>query len=612
MAAPSYTTDLTLVDAADAITNWAESSDGNWDDGGPPTQETDYFIHNGGTAACISAEARTVKGNHGTLIVDNGSGITVPTDGAILIWAYFAAPNALDSYANGGLKLVAGDTLGDFYYWIIGGNDFSRNPYGGWENFAVDPDESSDGSAGSPTGTIQYMGIAHLITAAISKGNPFGVDVVRYGRCEARFADGDVGNGYCTFSGFAAQNDAVGNRWGLIQAIPGGYLWKGLMTIGYGGVADFRDQNIGIVIDDTRKVSANFNRIEVVTSGTKLYLDNCSIESLGTVARGRFEMMDNADVQLDACQFTNMDTFGFMSNSQATDCTFRGCNEVVASGTDLTGTSVLVPTVGNDESAVVWDYNLDTDGYLDDMIFSKGSASHHALEIGTNAPDAITLRGWTTTGFSASNEQDDSTFYVAKPTDTMTINVVGGTGNFTYKSAGATVSIVIDPVTTKVTIRDPGGDEVEGARVFLEASSAAGDLPYLASIGIVRSGSTATVTHSGHNLSSGDKVAIRKADQQPYNGIKTISNVTSSGYDYTVAGTPDTPATGSITSTGVVLHDTTSAAGVAQASRTFTTGQPVKGYGRLASEPRYKDIVLSDTVDNVDGLTLDRRFILDE
>ncbi len=64
--------------------------------------------------------------------------------------------------------------------------------------------------------------------------------------------------------------------------------------------------------------------------------------------------------------------------------------------------------------------------------------------------------------------------------------------------------------------------------------------------GIVRSGSTATVTIFNHGYSSSDQVMISGADQPEYNGRFSLSSITPSTFNITVAGTPATPATGTI------------------------------------------------------------------
>lgn len=62
---------------------------------------------------------------------------------------------------------------------------------------------------------------------------------------------------------------------------------------------------------------------------------------------------------------------------------------------------------------------------------------------------------------------------------------------------------------------------------------------------ITRSGSTATVTITGHGYSNGQILSISGADEDEYNGNFQIFNVGTDTFDYTVTGTPSTPANGS-------------------------------------------------------------------
>lgn len=65
---------------------------------------------------------------------------------------------------------------------------------------------------------------------------------------------------------------------------------------------------------------------------------------------------------------------------------------------------------------------------------------------------------------------------------------------------------------------------------------------------LTRSGAVATFTDStGHGYINGDVVLIAGANEPEYNGEYIISNVTSTAFDYTISGTPATPATGTIT-----------------------------------------------------------------
>jgi len=147
----------------------------------------------------------------------------------------------------------------------------------------------------------------------------------------------------------------------------------------------------------------------------------------------------------------------------------------------------------------------------------------------------------------------------------------------------------------------------------VEAGDGAGDLPFEDSVTITRSGSTASVSHTAHGLDAGDKVAIRGADQQEYNGVFAISNVTTNAYDYTVTGTPTTPATGTITSTGVVVAGLTNASGQVSASKSYSADQNVRGVVRKSTTtPLYRSFDFTDTISQTAGLTKTLQMIRDD
>lgn len=74
-------------------------------------------------------------------------------------------------------------------------------------------------------------------------------------------------------------------------------------------------------------------------------------------------------------------------------------------------------------------------------------------------------------------------------------------------------------------------------------------------VAITRSGTTATVSLIDHGFIVGDRVAIHGATEAEYNGDKLLTAVTDDTFDYTVTGTPTSPATGTPTlRTGVVYR----------------------------------------------------------
>jgi hypothetical protein len=171
----------------------------------------------------------------------------------------------------------------------------------------------------------------------------------------------------------------------------------------------------------------------------------------------------------------------------------------------------------------------------------------------------------------------------------------------------------VPPISVAVTVKDANSFAViESARVLLEAA-AGGDLPAGESITITRSGATASVSHATHGMTSGMSVIIRGANQDEYNGIYTISNVTTNAYDYTVSGSPATPATGTITATCAILSGVTNGSGVLSTSSfNYTNSQPITGKVRRATTgAKYKTGAITGTITS-SGLDTTVLLIVDE
>ena len=177
-----------------------------------------------------------------------------------------------------------------------------------------------------------------------------------------------------------------------------------------------------------------------------------------------------------------------------------------------------------------------------------------------------------------------------------------------YASLGGTVTIV--PVV--VTVKDVAtGGVIEGARVLL-TSDTGGSLPYQASVTITRSSTTATVTHTTHGFSTGQKVLISGASQYEYTGVKTITVTGTNTYTFSVSGSPATPATGTITSTTVLAEDLTDVAGQLTTELRYSSDQPVGGRVRRGTDtPFYRTQRISSTITEA-GLNLTILMVKDE
>ena len=489
----------------------------------------------------------------------------------------------------------------------------------GWICYALgDPDDSEitpDYTVGGITSgfTKQYFGWAYNATSVPSKGNPYKVDAIRYGRCDIQVTNGQAG-AYGTFAGMAAYNDlnvTTFRRFGLFQAVAGGYLWKGLMSLGTTTAVDFRDSNVAITIQNTKHVTANFNKIEINNASSRVDWTGVAISSLSTQSPGRFEVVDNADVNIDLCTFNDMDTFVFLSSSAATNTTWNRCARVTGGNADLSGSSILESTVIADEGALFWDETIATPTSitdLDNMTFSQGTNAHHAIRFGTGVADDITLTGMEFSGWSGSaDDSNDSIFRFDATSGSFDLNLVNCTVDGSPitavlatidDAAGATVTPVINPVTTKLTIEDNAGGAIQNARALLETADNGGGtgLPFEAGVStLTQTAGTATLTASAvHGLATNDYVVIRGAGVEEYNGQKQITVTTTTAFEYSIDSGTTSPAGGTPVFSYAPISGLTSSLGEIQSSKTWPASQGLKGWARKStSSPLYKQTRIS-------------------
>jgi len=365
---------------------------------------------------------------------------------------------------------------------------------------------------------------------------------------------------------------------------------------------------------DTFHSLTDFNEILVEHADSIIDLTVCTFRGLGTNSPGRFEMITSAaTVDMVGCTFLDWGDIILGTGASLLSCNFINTDTITANGADLTGSNVEGYEVAADTSPLIWNVATDPDGLLDDMSFTKGTLATHAIEFGTSSPTSITLRGIDFSGYHADNGENDSTFHIKRTSGTVTITIVGGSGNLSYKTAGATVTIINNPGTLSLHVTDIGtGSDIVGARCYVTADTT-GPLPSGDSVTITRSGTTASVAHTAHGLLNGDKVFIEGADQDEYNHVRTISNVSTNAYDYTVSGSPTTPATGTITSTAVIIDGITDSNGMISDTREYSSDQDFLGRVRQSSSsPYYKTSPLIGTIDATSGLMVAVQMVRDE
>jgi len=589
--------------------------------------ETQYFIQG---AECKSKNAWT-SGLKGMTHDEAGTDLAVGTGEVCMVWVIYSAPTSTpltDNSGGGetGMQIRAGIGADANYFYFNVGDDLTLANET-WVPWVVNWDNSLEtGVVGTPgTGTIDWIGAGADIASGPNKGSPFGIDAIRYGRFELDYTGGQAAN-YGTFAATEVYSNANARRWGVIEATADGtFRIQGFHSFGTSGtLCDFRDSGQVIFIRATPFAPSTFSRLEVVNASTNVEWDNIIIKALGTGTGARGIFVHTAGtVAFTNCQFIDMDTFSFLAAASATvtTSTFRGCNEVTAPGTDLTGTKILEPTVAVNSAGLIWNVNTDPDGLLDSMEFTKGANAHHAISFGNLTPAEITLTDIAFgTAWNALHANNDSTLLFADTGSdiTWTVNLSGCTGTITYKKArgGDTVLLVIDPVTTEITCKDiVTGAVIENVRVLLLASDNTGDLPFEETpIGINNVTTQAQVNHTAHGLAVGDYVFIQGANEQEYNGTFEVSVVDGvDDYRYEMQTDPGGSATGTLLATGGYFNEKTNVSGIVTDTRSITQDQPVDGWCRKGTtSPFYKQAPIDEVVSSATGLSLNVFMIPDE
>lgn len=444
MTAPNYDTDLTDFEDFEAASTISTEMSGYTATAKGEDEDSDFPIQ--GTQHA-SAEQRTAA--LGSLASDYGSNITWTSGWNFFLWGIFLAPAAVNTDANGGIVMFVGSAITAHHRWTVGGSDFGRYPYGGWTNFVVDPEVTTGRTTtGTPGTNYRWVGMGCNVISAITKGSPYGIDVIRYGRGEVEVTYGEATD-YATFDGMATENDSSTNRWGLFSLQAGSYLWKGLMTLGITGtIVDFRDSNRNIVIDNSRNVQSDFNRIEINNASSNIEWTNIIITSLCSVSPGEFEVIDDADVEFNLCQFTDMSTFVFLTNSIINTTTFRRCDLVEQGGGTFDGCSF-------EESVATVAFLVDDPDLITDCSFISDGTGH-AIELTSDcAGNSYTLEDVVVSGYASTGTPGSTGNEVIYNNSggAVTINIDGGSpaSAFTYRNGTGASTTVTANYTFTIT-----------------------------------------------------------------------------------------------------------------------------------------------------------------
>ena len=334
MAAASYNTDLSVLVDTETAGSWTgvQQSGGG---AGVNATETDYFIE-GSSCTSRNAWASAWKG-----MIEDATNNTLSTGSgnAVYTWVTHLTPASLGSKAVGGIRVIMGTGSGAYNEYYYAGSD--TIDYGApWICAIVNPDDATADSGAVAVNVMDaYGAIANLPSGGPTKGAPFGIDMIRYGR-SIEINDG-VG-AQANFTDLAVQNDSQQNRWGQFQRTPGSTVnFTMQCRLEFGDTTnttacDFSDTGKNITIADLEHVGTGFIEFDVTQAST-VDISNCSfVATAGGNTLGNWVSTSSTLVTLTTNSFINMGTFGFDTNTTATGCTWRNCGLVTLDAGTLT------------------------------------------------------------------------------------------------------------------------------------------------------------------------------------------------------------------------------------------------------------------------------------
>ncbi|KYK22695.1 hypothetical protein AYK24_00275 [Thermoplasmatales archaeon SG8-52-4] len=521
----------------------------------------------------------------------------------------------MEDTAGGGYQMSVYDSTNTDYYTIFSSDDYG----GGWFNAVVD---CALFTTVTPANVIRWGIYANHTTNAKNVINTW-VDYFRY--MDGYYITGGTSGDKVRLSDVAIADKGTTTLYGygIVEEYEDTYFSSGEIQIGNGATTTYFEMDGDVLVFTDKPVADGLYKLTADGAGCNLTIKDSTIKASGSGDDNRpdIDMVTGSpnSVSITGSVVNRAGTCSFMSGQTITNNIFNNCEQIIPSGAAMVGSTVKGYEGTTGTGALFYGINADPDGELDAMSFSMGTALTHAIEFGISAPPEMTLRDIDFSGYHVSGAQNDSTLYFPdKGTDTTwTVNLVGCTGNISYTQArgGDTVDLVIDPVTTEITVRDiTTASGIQGARVLAWVTDNANWF-YNASVGITGTGTTATVAHNSHGLSTGDNIIIEGANEDVYNGAYTITVTGVDEYEYTTNETIGTsPATGTITSTFAILNGTTDAAGEISDTRSFSFNQPILGRVRKATAPPpyYQAGPITGEIDKESGFSLIVQLIQDE
>jgi len=589
---------------------------------------TDVFVEGTNSAGEKVSAATVIAAFSGASINGEPFDLSSTTE-HIYVWLFIGG--GWDTLANGGFGIsvvddLATDSIGT---WYVG----PRPGFvGGWVAYVVHPEKdfhavvagtagwTTTGNPAQLSGVDAIGGRWKVVSTIMGASDNAFIDAVTLGT-GYRLTLGDAGSTEGKFSDFITYEENVSNRFGGLFSQSGILFVQCQLNIGVAsgaGDTEFIDDGFTVIwlnaqTSTESAVQDGFYALNCVkgSGSTTVALSN---GLLAAVSPQEF-LFDLAGITsatvtnltVDRARLVNLDGVvswigGTIKNSGTIDLGGQPTLQEIAvlSPTDQFGLEINA----TNELDNVSDISFDGAGV--------GGSGSGAVYINISGAGPFTLNF---DGFTYANRVSGSHDIViaAGSNADYTLNITNGSDPTVNNLGSGTVIKVVDPVSLTVNVKDTSGTNIENAIVLLRAADATGPFHFDVTVTIVNSGTTATVTHTSHGLSTGDKVQIKGASLSENNGVWTVTVTGVDTYTYIMGSSPGSNPTGTIKSTFVALSGLTNASGNLTTSRVYGSPQPVTGWARKSSAaPFYKQGTLGGSVSNTSGYNANVQLILDQ
>lgn len=543
-------TNITLAETGDSA---------NWDDigGGPGSVQDDGAPVQGAQVRGRRIDNITTRG----FGFDNGTAIDLSGGEHVAFWINVLQPTLIASF----IELSISDSATDCQSGNWNGYQFPAASYpfqGGWIRVWVDPSLTRD--AGS--GTLNLATGPRNFGARFPMGDVGGttpncqLDRIDYATAGV-LIDAGTGGSPATFDDIVSDDQGnTSNRYGVIIRVNGKDFVTARILIADATATVFNDTP-NIIFTDQPFAASDWLGITVDLQNASTDID--FVAGAIETAPGATNLGDlivtgtSGAFNWEGGTANDLRIVTLTSACVVDGTSFSRCGLITAAGASMNNCVVSNSTAS---ASILWNVATDTDGLLDGITVTS-DGSNHAIELGPNTPSEITLNNWTHSAYASSNGSTGNEVIYNNSGKALTINVSGFSSTPSVRNgAGASTTLVEDPATLTVTVTDQDTKTaIEKARVLVWCSGT-GSFPSDDSVTLSVSGSTVTVTHTGHGLSTGNKVKIDAPGRRNLSGVWTITVTGANTYTYTLpeADARLEVATGQVTSpasTGKIYYD---------------------------------------------------------